>query len=470
MRRLKLINKQKLFDALMHDTMEGVLKGYVFRDHFIPEVGLHQGSVKFCPMCFVDRTYYKLIWELALVTVCPNHGVLLIDHCPSCGKKLTFDQTSIRYCSCRFDFLSSRPTRVKPKETLLSSLLFKMTGEVISDFSRDTLDQNKLINLSMGELIKVMVFFSCYLPGKTESNKIKRFTRSDTNLSIHQTMIETFNIFMDWPKNFHAFLDSFEHKQRTDYFYLNQTYGINKYFGGFYRHFLNICNEIPNLEYLHAEFNSYLIKHWNGSTHQRMLTNINEKELLERRYLTMKETANYLGIDYSSVDHEIEKGILTAKVIPGKNRRISRILILTSTVLTYKKVLEESYTLKKASELLGVNAYTLKSLVRHNVICPFQGPNFDNYGKWKFLNKDISDLLFRLDDSITQKNPQSLFVLSGTNIKKIKTSLSYGEIFREVLNGNLHPTGKIEGIGLQSYVFDKEDLEQLFKQDDEKMA
>jgi TniQ len=83
-------------------------------------------AVQFCPACLrEDRTpYFRRVWRLAFVTVCPQHRTLLRDRCPSCGLAVVPHRTAfgtreqllartITHChSCGFDL------RDAPLETL----------------------------------------------------------------------------------------------------------------------------------------------------------------------------------------------------------------------------------------------------------------------------------------------------------------------------------------------------------------
>jgi len=48
---------------------------------------------KICPCCASERSVRLAEWDLSLWTACPLHGCALIEHCPSCGKRLP------RHCS-----------------------------------------------------------------------------------------------------------------------------------------------------------------------------------------------------------------------------------------------------------------------------------------------------------------------------------------------------------------------------------
>lgn len=50
---------------------------------------------RYCPLCFSEdrEPYFRSIWQLSFVTVCPTHHVLLFDHCSSCFNKIQYWKT-----------------------------------------------------------------------------------------------------------------------------------------------------------------------------------------------------------------------------------------------------------------------------------------------------------------------------------------------------------------------------------------
>lgn len=57
----------------------------------LPILGRGQMRRRWCPHCLNERktqgqTYTSLAWEIGLVTACPEHGNLLVEVCPHCGR------------------------------------------------------------------------------------------------------------------------------------------------------------------------------------------------------------------------------------------------------------------------------------------------------------------------------------------------------------------------------------------------
>lgn len=65
---------------------------------------------KACPLCWQDRATLLLPWSLRHVTTCPVHDVLLVDHCPRCGKGLRVDPATGRCTRCQEQEIGTLPT------------------------------------------------------------------------------------------------------------------------------------------------------------------------------------------------------------------------------------------------------------------------------------------------------------------------------------------------------------------------
>ena len=68
---------------------------------------------KGCPACLSERGYLPWAWDLVLWTVCPVHGCWLIDKCPGCGERLSWNRAHVDRCCDRAP-LSAMPSSPAP--------------------------------------------------------------------------------------------------------------------------------------------------------------------------------------------------------------------------------------------------------------------------------------------------------------------------------------------------------------------
>jgi TniQ len=87
------------FDLVHH----GSSKPYTVRlfGHVVHAEFVSLGRRRVCPLCLLDSPHHRSIWDFSLLTVCPDHGVPLIDRCqsPKCSRILTWATPSVTACS-----------------------------------------------------------------------------------------------------------------------------------------------------------------------------------------------------------------------------------------------------------------------------------------------------------------------------------------------------------------------------------
>ncbi|MNO16660.1 hypothetical protein D3C76_63460 [compost metagenome] len=63
---------------------------------------IHTSKIKVCPECLNTKGYLRKTWDIALVTVCPIHQLLLIDTCSSCHRQLSVHRKKSLLCTCGY--------------------------------------------------------------------------------------------------------------------------------------------------------------------------------------------------------------------------------------------------------------------------------------------------------------------------------------------------------------------------------
>ncbi|TAL90068.1 MAG: hypothetical protein EPN62_14470 [Candidimonas sp.] len=88
---------------------------------------------QFCPRCLGEKGRALALWDISLVTACPEHGCLLQDACQRCDRKLSWRRPALRACYCDFDLADGMPVVAHRDEVWLSrcirDALFRMPGD-----------------------------------------------------------------------------------------------------------------------------------------------------------------------------------------------------------------------------------------------------------------------------------------------------------------------------------------------------
>jgi hypothetical protein len=94
-------------------------------------------GVQFCPECLAtdDIPYFRRHWRLSFITVCPTHGIMMVDRCPQCQRPINFhrgdygfhnlsDEAPWMFCpDCGHDWRDTPRHRAQTTLTLLTRCL-----------------------------------------------------------------------------------------------------------------------------------------------------------------------------------------------------------------------------------------------------------------------------------------------------------------------------------------------------------
>lgn len=72
----------------------------IFNGNHILQDDIEVVRAKICPCCLSESEYFRKIWLLSNVTVCPYHNVELMDSCSVCSEKLSWRKGNIFICIC----------------------------------------------------------------------------------------------------------------------------------------------------------------------------------------------------------------------------------------------------------------------------------------------------------------------------------------------------------------------------------
>lgn len=96
---------RRLSQALGELALKSATGGYRFgevaldRSYFV-----NRAYPRICPDCLAEHDVCLQFWEISIVTACHQHGALLVDSCPSCNRRLTWNRPALDTCSCRWKF------------------------------------------------------------------------------------------------------------------------------------------------------------------------------------------------------------------------------------------------------------------------------------------------------------------------------------------------------------------------------
>lgn len=66
----------------------------------IPEAMFREDARYYCPICLLERSFWRRSWTLRPYSVCVEHHVYLLRDCPACAGELTVSRRKIAKCEC----------------------------------------------------------------------------------------------------------------------------------------------------------------------------------------------------------------------------------------------------------------------------------------------------------------------------------------------------------------------------------
>jgi TniQ len=143
----------------MRDSERQLIVDYSVFGNPVPHYMICLKNPKVCPACLRDSKYARRIWELAPVTVCPSHECLLVDECPNCGKRISWNRKRVSLCSCDFDWRGADPVQVTQNHQRVTRQIFKLCGLPPFDNWNGLVEaKNPLSTLTLVDFIRALSF------------------------------------------------------------------------------------------------------------------------------------------------------------------------------------------------------------------------------------------------------------------------------------------------------------------------
>src|ERR1043165_9547315 len=138
---------------------------------------------KICPLCLTESGYCRLIWDIALATVCPTHRCLLIDYCQQCESYIPNNRSQVSTCVCGYDYRLSTVTKVQDDELSLTRRLHFLCGLAKAGNGSTSARQSQndpTLKLSLSALATLHVFFAGQYQGVLTTAG-RRYSKSESN-------------------------------------------------------------------------------------------------------------------------------------------------------------------------------------------------------------------------------------------------------------------------------------------------
>jgi TniQ len=425
--------------------------GYSVFGTAVPHYMIRLRYPKFCPSCLCESAYIRKIWELAAVTVCPIHRILLIDECPNCKKRITWNREAVCSCRCKFDWRESKPVSINNSDINVTNQIYRLCGFWADTTHTDEKVNNPLYELKSDEFLSALFFIAGQFDGIIDI-KGKRLATSKRNIDIHQLLSRAFSVFQDWPTNYFSFLE-WRRRFNPDVRYVR---GLRRDFGQYKYALYQQLSPAP-FDFLRNSFKDYLLKRWEGGT-VSTIPRINFEEQSDRKYISKTETVKLLGLKQRVIDRLIAKGRLKA-IVEGQGKS-KMFLINMADVESLSAYLGQAVGIKQVCKLLGIIEQRVLDLVKHQIINPILDTRVDKVRRWIFSQKEVHDLLLTIKDKVKRKavaNKDKLSFLSALR-GLTRYNIDTGQFVRAILDKIIIPCSFGSEGNLSSLYFSREQV------------
>jgi hypothetical protein len=432
----------------------GALKS-LFCGQRVSQYMIRAWEPKVCPACLAAAPFTRAAWDLAAVTACPVHRVMLLRACPKCGEPIRWTRRRVCRCKCKYNFRRFHGVPVPDSELRVSSHIYRLCG--LDTGAAPAPPDGPLYGLSLeGFLTALFLVGSQYREslgwegGSSRGSDVtgKHTAASRSNEELHLLLNKAFRVFEDWPRSYYDFLDwRREHGRRREH-----NRGVGYYFGDFYT---SLFRRVPDgqFEFMREGMRRYAAARWskNRAVPPPRYT---EADLRNMGYLTGKAVRERLRIDVRFFRNLLREGTLKMQVIK-QGRQIYRV-VEAAGVEELERGQGPFLTVAKASARLGVQRKGVMSLVEHKLLAPARS-TAKGKTSWLFAEGAVEGLLSDVRGRVGAAGAGGETVsFDEAFMRAGRGGCKLGRFVRAVLDGVIIPCAMEEAEGLGGLVFTAE--------------
>ena len=157
---------------------------------------------KVCPQCLAENQRCHALWELSLVSICPEHAVHLLDQCRRCKEPIRWHRAKTYLCKCGADLSKVRVKQVTSVEWValvnaIQSLLYQ--DRLNYPFPQELI---AFKDFSVQQLL-ILVGRMCFEIDQLNEGGVSTRARHEVKDHVPEVAKALFN----WPVNFQSFLN-----------------------------------------------------------------------------------------------------------------------------------------------------------------------------------------------------------------------------------------------------------------------
>lgn len=422
----------------------------------VPYYLLRLRQPKICSACLGEESYCRRIWDLALVTTCPTHRCLLIDKCPECGRRISWNRNSVSRCPdpCGYSWLGTTLQSVDDLALKVTQHIYYLCGNPCNKtLYGNQLSASPLSNLRLDSFILCLLFIGSQLDNSRDIMS-KHLMLSSDNSKVNDLVTKALPVFYGWPNNFFSFLNNRQVQNSENEFY-SSGLDFSTYRYSLYKYLSSKC-----FDFLRAAFEEYVFMNWDGGRRTIHLKQLLSVPVQQRKYASRREAEKLLGLSRQLVDRYIAVGRL--KVVIKNTGKGKLTPIETASILQLKKDREQALSYEQIKNKLGLSWVRVKEVVAGGLLKTLCGSTV-NVVEWKFNSLEVKALKQRIEDKVQSPLSipgQSKFSLGRALMSLGRANIRIDTLIRSILDGEVIPYGKL-GKRLSGLTFLRKSIHEL---------
>jgi hypothetical protein len=352
---------------------------YDFYGAFLNRSVIRPHCPKVCVKCLNESGYCHRVWDCSLVTVCPIHECLLIDTCPKCKRRLRAIRNRMSVCACGCDWSELQPDLRREHEITVSRRIYQLCGLLRLDHPTKE-RRNPLQSLALQDFVIVLTFIAgleCEMSWATgrPSKSIKI-----PNEDLHAYITKAYQVFENWPHNFHRFLDQ---KSQGDVRFNTRDgkldTALKEEFGALFKRLYGDLR-MPQFDFLRDTFAQYLNHRLTAQCEDG--GRVSSFPASDDKYISVIEARRLLKVSHKSILDLVKTGEI-AFAIRNQDRSL-RSLLRLADVESVRSNYEQAVGSRELAKQLGVDHSAISQLVQEGLLRKKSRRTVDGYRAAKF--------------------------------------------------------------------------------------
>ena len=372
---------------------------------------LHRPKV--CPICLSVEPWARRLWDVRALVACPAHGCLLLDVCPACGRRLSWNRPSLHRCKCNANLTAARVQPAHPDLVAVANVLSALSSGAASPLSSTPVS-------TLDATARLLCFMAADPTAAGGSWRRQYMSRQSVSVA-WPLFLKAAPILLDWPAGLHGWLKAQGLQGRSP--------GMRQTFGSALDRILATLRG-PDFNLLRQELRQWLAEKWDGGfvrPWSPLFTKASAPTVV-----SASSAARRLGVSPTTVAGMLDRGELEGKRQLVRSRRVN--LISSEGIERTIRELANALTADEAGAFLGVSGSQVRVLARAQLLVSVGR----NHGKGR-LRRYSRSALERLVEQIASRSadaahPEELTAVATVAAERVVSTMS---VISAILAGRL---------------------------------